>query len=186
MVCVGDEILAPPARVVASPFATNTAYRQRCFAFAALVLSSLQCCYNSWLFRVVRFGNVRRPICYPLDVRCECLFTLSFLMHSTQSKPKLRWWQFSLRQVFVVFALVCIYFACWEITKQLGVRGVANLSIPYESSPAPLIIVSTEPGASSLHHSFTTNTYYIWLFGPRIRIGTTNKFHRTPDNSAAN
>jgi hypothetical protein len=84
--------------------------------------------------------------------------------------------RFSVRTLAIVVTLVCAYFAAWEATKEYGI----GLPTPWDyssHSPIPLLIV--EDDASDMSYAVSANNtlrtsgprrYYIWLFGPRIKL----------------
>ncbi|HUG67861.1 MAG TPA: hypothetical protein VMM76_08915 [Pirellulaceae bacterium] len=115
-------------------------------------------------------------------------------MTSQHDKPK-RWRpRFSVRTLAIVVTLVCVYFGLWEITKRWGVPELDEYShynwIYGANSTAPLIVTIDEGYAGpnetvvevmnqSLEETGnfgfggppeSRRSYYLWLFGPRIRL----------------
>lgn len=100
--------------------------------------------------------------------------------------------RFSIRTLAIVVTLVCAYFGAWEATKRYGVNegqvivgnvGQRGSFFTSEWSPAPLI-------TSCLDHDVTVRdggvvelrkingwNYYIWLFGPKIKLPFRSEWH---------
>src|SRR5688572_2982036 len=94
--------------------------------------------------------------------------------------------RFTLRTLAIVVTLICAYFAAWEATKRYGVgplprpSGVVAIRA---HSPMPLVIVEDQldgpydnllvlvARANSFPPLSTgTRHYYLWLFGPQIKL----------------
>lgn len=85
--------------------------------------------------------------------------------------------RFSVRTLLIFVSLACIYFGCWELTKRQGCG-----QLPNASSPMPLIIRSDDYRTSGVNMGMVTarvhwpcRNYYLWLFGPKIRIWQTDR-----------
>ena len=102
--------------------------------------------------------------------------------------------RFSLRTLFVFVTLVCAYFGAWEATKKYGVpfgpEGPAPkrdiYSIVDSTSPVAFIVSRQEwcvdlDGTNESRQSIHRH-YYLWLFGPMIRL----PFEGTPDSVLSN
>ena len=94
--------------------------------------------------------------------------------------------RFSLRTLAVLVTLVCAYFAAWEVTKRYGVptfdpRGTPMFKV---TSPIPFVLAYEDThgfgiggiesdggmmGASAMNGPPVTY-YYLWLFGPKLKI----------------
>ncbi len=57
-----------------------------------------------------------------------------------------RWWRvrFSLRSLCIFFTLICLYFGCWEITKEWVVDDLMKDPSLHCESPAPYLVVLDE------------------------------------------
>jgi hypothetical protein len=92
--------------------------------------------------------------------------------------------RFSLRSFVAFVTVVAAYFGLWETTKRFGVNEnysqLSNLDpwIVDEQSPMPLIVSRCERAALTEDEFMDANFkpsrprryYYIWLFGPRLRL----------------
>ena len=74
--------------------------------------------------------------------------------------------RFSLRTLIILVTLVALYFGLWEVTKRFGVK-TSPAAIAVESSPAPLIIRTTETGPDYYFEAID-----LWLLWFRVRIHT--------------
>jgi hypothetical protein len=77
--------------------------------------------------------------------------------------------RFTLRTLMNVTTLVCVYLACWEITRTRGVEDVVRMQVTptlfgdsnsvriwtQPSSPVPFVVGS----------GVLTRDYYLWFFG---------------------
>ena len=82
--------------------------------------------------------------------------------------------RFTLRSLMSVTTLVCVYLACWEITRTKGIEDVVMMGVTTEpfgdfdtqrkwtqpSSPIPFVVGS----------GLVTRDYYFWFFGYVIEL----------------
>ncbi len=83
--------------------------------------------------------------------------------------------RFSVRTLAIFVTLVCVYFGAWEATKRYGPRSISDDVLVLEEPPAPFIVrgylLEYQPMTSlSDIRILATRRYYIWLFGPTIKL----------------
>jgi hypothetical protein len=87
----------------------------------------------------------------------------------------------SLRLVLVLITLFCAALACWRATKKYGIQDVhtyvSKRGIGMDaSSDFPLIVGVSEIDGPAVvrtipqRNAVITRRYYIWLFGPVLRL----------------
>ena len=86
--------------------------------------------------------------------------------------------RFSTRSLLVFVTLICIYFGCWEITKEHGIRrqrlpSVSGRSALEQMCPAPFLVRRVEIGK----HDYVSAKicYYLSIFGIEIRVSESKK-----------
>lgn len=82
--------------------------------------------------------------------------------------------RFSVRTLAIFMTLVCCYFGALEAAKKYGCNVPMQVEIDgelltlvhthfnFEHSPAPLVVYQDG--------HFEDGTYYLWLFGPKIKL----------------
>jgi hypothetical protein len=106
----------------------------------------------------------------------------------SRGKEKVKRWRprFSVRTLAIVVTLVCTYFGAWEVTKKYGVletqlkMGWQNVALPGElqpstyygesSSPMSFVIIREEFDVRAGMIFAPQKRYYLWLFGPPLRL----------------
>ncbi len=96
--------------------------------------------------------------------------------------------RFSVRTLAIFVTLVCAYFGAWEATKRYGVPPKAKenslvvgevnrtvVNVIDGSSPMPLIVRQSEievghPFEFVYSKTEPSDKYYLWLFGPKIKL----------------
>jgi hypothetical protein len=107
-------------------------------------------------------------------------------------KPKRRWLRFSLRTMFVLWTIACLLlFACWTLTKTMGVDDVARRYIRPSGSKfgpsqvanatrvGPLVVrvtIDRYPGIVPNQYSIqqthlpSETAYCLWFFGLVVEL----------------
>lgn len=81
-------------------------------------------------------------------------------------KLRTKWrFRYSIRACVALHMAVCVYLACWQITKANGVTSVAKATGRTGRSPAPFVV---EVDVSN--NVEVTRSYYSWLFGQIMRL----------------
>lgn len=88
--------------------------------------------------------------------------------------------RFSLRTLAILVTLFCVYMGTWESTKRWGVPTSRFFDTPGHDVPkngiidatavAPLLIGVDELDVIDNSDLFYSRRYYLWLFGPRVKL----------------
>ncbi len=92
--------------------------------------------------------------------------------------------RYSVRTLAIFLTLVCVYFGAWEATKKYGVRKVSSDVISesehvrFSKAPGPsLVLVDVHRRSERIKtndgyviHFIPVRLYYVWLFGPKIKL----------------
>lgn len=81
-------------------------------------------------------------------------------------KPSRHWrYRFSIRTLLVAVTLVCCYFGGWEATKRYAVGPLQNSTVPFVVYD--VFVVHDLKSGSFVYRQ---RVYYLWTFGPKIRL----------------
>ena len=78
--------------------------------------------------------------------------------------------RYSLRSFAIAVALVCVYFALWDVTKKHGVGDYQRRrATTFIHSPFPLVVAEDELLDPCMDRS-CVRQYRLWLLGPVIQL----------------
>jgi hypothetical protein len=115
---------------------------------------------------------------------CKYLFDINRVARIAAMKFRFR---FSVRALAIFVTLVCAYFGAWEATVRHAARQSASdpidtdtetIYIVEATAPYPFIVRQKEsvvrwdqnPNFTKSERSKKPVYYYLWLFGPRIKL----------------